>query len=76
MTEVQARHFVEKASKYSGTQADIWTIGDTPEPTGIGQIIFRLLEISGWKTASWNLDRRRGSHGGSGCCKGRFWFGY
>jgi hypothetical protein len=54
MTEVQARHFVEKASKYSGTQADIWIIGDTPEPTGIGQIIFRLLEISGWKTTSWN----------------------
>ena len=54
MTEAQARHFIEEASKYSGMQADIWIIGDTPEPIGIGQIIFRLLEISGWKTASWN----------------------
>ncbi len=54
MTEAQARHFVEGASKYSGTQADIWTIGDTPESTGIGQIILKLLETSGWKTASWN----------------------
>lgn len=54
MTEAQARHFIEDASKYSGTQADIWIIGDTPEPIGIGQIIFRFLEISGWKTASWN----------------------
>jgi hypothetical protein len=54
MTEAQARHFIEEASKYSGTQADIWIIGDTPEPIGIGQIIFRLLEISGWKTVSWN----------------------
>jgi hypothetical protein len=55
MTEAQARHFIGEASKYSGTQADTWVIGDTPEPTGIGQIIFRLLDISGWKIASWNL---------------------
>src|ERR1700730_3960101 len=53
MTEAQARHFIEEASKYSGTQVDIWIIGDTPESTGIGQIILKLLETSGWETASW-----------------------
>jgi hypothetical protein len=54
MTEAQALHFVEEASKYSGTQVDLWVIGDTPEPTGIGQIILKILEASGWKTAAWN----------------------
>ena len=28
MTEAQARHFIGEVSKYSGTQADIWIIGD------------------------------------------------
>jgi hypothetical protein len=51
MTEVQARHFVEKASKYSGTQADIWIIGDTPEPTGSGKLFLDLWKLAVGKPA-------------------------
>ncbi len=52
--EAQAFNFVKEASKYSGARADVWIIGDNPEPIGIGQIILVLLEKAGWTTAYWN----------------------
>ena len=71
VTEAQALRFIEEATKYSGTQADIWIIGDTPEPTGIAQIILKLLE-----TSLMEMDRRGNREWNSSPGKGRFRFGY